>query len=492
MLSPCRRVRLRFSPGSFVSALSAAPADASISTSDSDLNIESHSPTDAQLLRSRMRTAAAEGNLAAALAALGRLLPAPAAPDYNALLHAYLRSSQATAEHVAGVISHMRCVGPAPNALTFNTAFNGLLRLGHLDAAHAVLEEMWSGCGFVPSFTTVDRLIKKAVSGSNFDLALKEKIWAEAYRALARMCHEGCKPSVVTYTVVVNFLCKDGKTDDAMHVFRMACEKGCRLDNTICNVLLRALCCADRISEARVIIDVMEEAGLVPDYFTISALAAGFLKAGHVKTCQKFIERVCNRSNLVNIVTWNIYLHSLCCDGQVRKALALVSRMVERGFLPSTTTYNTILKGYCMELDLQRALQMLDHFRSIGVLYDSVSFNTILSAACRQGNASVIQMVLYRMNVEGINLDAVVPELAQQLGICMLSFDQPGYAESDSNLNHMEKSIALDIEELADNLQLGSKFYINGFSMGSEIMWSCLKHIPHRLTVVAILGQVGN
>ncbi|KAF0936056.1 hypothetical protein E2562_038411 [Oryza meyeriana var. granulata] len=168
MLSPCRRVR----PVSFVSALAtaASSADAFISTSDSDLDPESHGPTDSTLLRSRMWASVAEGNLAVALDALGCLWPAPAAPDYNALLHAYLRSGRAAAEHVAAVISHMRYAGPALNTLTFNTAFNGLLRLGHLDAAHAVLEEMWSGCGFVPSFTTVDRLIKKAVSGSTLTL----------------------------------------------------------------------------------------------------------------------------------------------------------------------------------------------------------------------------------------------------------------------------------------------------------------------------------
>uniref|UniRef100_A0A804MGK5 AB hydrolase-1 domain-containing protein n=1 Tax=Zea mays TaxID=4577 RepID=A0A804MGK5_MAIZE len=55
-----------------------------------------------------------------------------------------------------------------------------------------------------------------------------------------------------------------------------------------------------------------------------------------------------------------------------------------------------------------------------------------------------------------------------------------------------EESIALDIAELADNLQLGRKFYLAGFSMGGEIMWSCLKYIPHRLSGVAILGPVGN
>uniref|UniRef100_A0A0D9W4M7 Pentacotripeptide-repeat region of PRORP domain-containing protein n=1 Tax=Leersia perrieri TaxID=77586 RepID=A0A0D9W4M7_9ORYZ len=482
MLSRCRLVRLCSRHASFASALAAAHApahaDASISTSDSDLDPESRVPADSEPLRCRMRALAAEGNLFAALDALGRLRPAAAAPDCNALLHAYLRSERPDAERVAAVISHMRRFGPAPNALTFNTAFNGLLRLGHLHAAHAVLEQMWSGCGFTPSFTAVDRLIKKALGCSDSDLALKvfdlmlslcylptlpvanavvsvllksggsvtayevfmvlvnrsfvpdkyiynqilfglcksgcgnkalalfcnlkkrglslnvysytalvlgfckEKMWGEAFRTMAKMCDEGCKPSVVTYTVVVDFLCKDGKTDDAMHVFRMACQEGCCLDSTICNVLLHALCCEDRILEARGIVDLMEEAGLVPDYFTVSSLAAGFLKAGHVKTCQNFIR-------------------------MVKKALDLVSGMMERGFLPSTATCNTILKGFCMELDLQRALQMLDHFGSTGILYDSVSFNTILSAACRQQNASVIRMVLYRMYVEGINLDTI-------------------------------------------------------------------------------------
>ncbi|KAL6885905.1 hypothetical protein ACP4OV_010166 [Aristida adscensionis] len=83
-------------------------------------------------------------------------------------------------------------------------------------------------------------------------------------------------------------------------------------------------------------------------------------------------------------------------------------------------------------------------------------------------------------------------ELAQELGIYLLSFDRPGYAESDPHLARTEKSIALDIAELADNLELGPKFYLIGFSMGGEIMWSCLKYIPHRLSGVAILGPVGN
>lgn len=86
----------------------------------------------------------------------------------------------------------------------------------------------------------------------------------------------------------------------------------------------------------------------------------------------------------------------------------------------------------------------------------------------------------------------VSPELAQELGIYIASFDRPGYGESDPHPARTEDSIAFDIEELADALQLGPRFYLIGFSMGGEIMWSCLKNIPHRLSGVSILGPVGN
>jgi pimeloyl-ACP methyl ester carboxylesterase len=80
-----------------------------------------------------------------------------------------------------------------------------------------------------------------------------------------------------------------------------------------------------------------------------------------------------------------------------------------------------------------------------------------------------------------VNCDELemVQALMEELGIYLLSFDRPGYAESDAHPGRTEKSIALDIQDLADNLQL-AKFHLIGFSMGGEIMWSCLKYIPHR------------
>ncbi|KAI3919682.1 hypothetical protein MKW92_008031 [Papaver armeniacum] len=83
-------------------------------------------------------------------------------------------------------------------------------------------------------------------------------------------------------------------------------------------------------------------------------------------------------------------------------------------------------------------------------------------------------------------------ELAEDLGIYMVSFDRPGYGESDPNPKRTDKSTALDVEELADQLGLGSKFYVIGFSMGGQATWGCLKYIPHRLAGAALIAPVVN
>lgn len=94
-------------------------------------------------------------------------------------------------------------------------------------------------------------------------------------------------------------------------------------------------------------------------------------------------------------------------------------------------------------------------------------------------------------------LDAAIaenlsPEVVEELGIYIVSFDRPGYGESDPDPKRTRKSLALDIEELADQLGLGSKFYVVGFSMGGQVVWSCLKYIPHRLTGAALIAPVIN
>ncbi|KAF3439404.1 hypothetical protein FNV43_RR17682 [Rhamnella rubrinervis] len=78
-------------------------------------------------------------------------------------------------------------------------------------------------------------------------------------------------------------------------------------------------------------------------------------------------------------------------------------------------------------------------------------------------------------------------EVIDELKIYLLFFDRAGYGESDPYPSRSVKSEAFDIQELADKLQIGSKFYLIGFSLGAYPVWSCLKYIPHRLSGASLV-----
>ncbi|KAI3687768.1 hypothetical protein L1987_81471 [Smallanthus sonchifolius] len=84
------------------------------------------------------------------------------------------------------------------------------------------------------------------------------------------------------------------------------------------------------------------------------------------------------------------------------------------------------------------------------------------------------------------------PELVKELGAYFVSLDRPGYGESDPDPKRTVKSLAFDIEELADQLNLGPRFFVVGHSMGGQVIWSCLKYIPHRLAGVGLIAPAIN
>lgn len=74
----------------------------------------------------------------------------------------------------------------------------------------------------------------------------------------------------------------------------------------------------------------------------------------------------------------------------------------------------------------------------------------------------------------------------------ILTFDRAGYGESDPNPKRSVKSEAFDIQELADQLNLGPKFYLIGVSIGTYSVWACLKYIPHRHVLYSVSISVSD
>ncbi|KAL5765502.1 hypothetical protein ACOSP7_016119 [Xanthoceras sorbifolium] len=108
-------------------------------------------------------------------------------------------------------------------------------------------------------------------------------------------------------------------------------------------------------------------------------------------------------------------------------------------------------------------------------------------------NESIHRIIIVHGFGSSKDMNFLAPqELVEELGLYFLLHDRAGYGESDPNPRRTVKSEANDILELADQLQIGSKFYLIGVSMGSYPTWSCLKYIPDRLAGVAFIVPVIN
>ena len=71
-------------------------------------------------------------------------------------------------------------------------------------------------------------------------------------------------PNVVTFSIVVDALCKERKTEDAEHVFQVMIQKGDNPNVITYNSLMDGYCLQGRMEEARRVFDMMMAVGLAP------------------------------------------------------------------------------------------------------------------------------------------------------------------------------------------------------------------------------------
>lgn len=82
--------------------------------------------------------------------------------------------------------------------------------------------------------------------------------------------------------------------------------------------------------------------------------------------------------------------------------------------------------------------------------------------------------------------------LMEEFGIRLITYDLPGFGESDPHPHRTIESSAQDILLLAEELQVHDKFWLMGYSSGSIHVWASLRYIPDRLAGAALFAPMVN
>ncbi|WCJ41082.1 alpha/beta-Hydrolases superfamily protein [Euphorbia peplus] len=89
-------------------------------------------------------------------------------------------------------------------------------------------------------------------------------------------------------------------------------------------------------------------------------------------------------------------------------------------------------------------------------------------------------------------LPGLKASLLEEFGIYLLTYDLPGFGESDPHPNRNLQSSAFDMLFLVNALGVKDKFWVMGYSSGSLHAWAALRYIPDRLAGAAMFAPLVN
>lgn len=82
--------------------------------------------------------------------------------------------------------------------------------------------------------------------------------------------------------------------------------------------------------------------------------------------------------------------------------------------------------------------------------------------------------------------------LLEEFGIRLVTYDLPGFGESDPHPGRDLNSSALDILYLANGIGFDDKFWVLGHSSGAMHAWASLRYIPDRVAGAAMVAPIIN
>lgn len=116
-----------------------------------------------------------------------------------------------------------------------------------------------------------------------------------------------------------------------------------------------------------------------------------------------------------------------------------------------------------------------------------------IEKGCSAKDAQRTLLVLHGIGSSRIaSMPGVSDDLLWSFSVRLVSIDRPGYGRSDPCPSMTMESFCQDVEEVAEMLEMGDKFWLLGYSAGGAFCWAAARFIPHRIRGIAMWAPMGS
>ncbi|XP_050227572.1 uncharacterized protein LOC126677141 [Mercurialis annua] len=89
-------------------------------------------------------------------------------------------------------------------------------------------------------------------------------------------------------------------------------------------------------------------------------------------------------------------------------------------------------------------------------------------------------------------IPGIKTSLLEEFGVRLVTYDLPGFGESDPHPGRNLNSSAFDMRHLANAVGVNGKFWVLGYSTGSKHAWAALRYIPDNVAGAAMISPMTN
>ncbi|XP_065868678.1 pentatricopeptide repeat-containing protein At2g17140 isoform X3 [Euphorbia lathyris] len=314
------------------------------------------------------------GMLSGARMLMGLMVRNGISPDivtYSTLLHGYCSKGMVREAH--NVLHDMTRNHCFPNTYTCNILLHSLWKEGRTSEAEELLQKM-NEKGYGVDTVTCNIVIDGLCSNGQLDKAVEivSGMWIHGSAALGNLgnsfvglvdnsnSRKKCLPDLITYSTIINGLCKAGRLDDAKKKFIEMKGKNLQPDSAVYDTFVHSFCREGKISSAFRVLKDMEKQGCNKTLQTYNSLILGLGSKNQIFEIYGLIDEMKEKGVSPNVYTYNHMLNCLCEGGRIKDAPSVLDEMLKKGISPNIYSFEILIKAFCRASNFKEAHEVFE------------------------------------------------------------------------------------------------------------------------------------
>ncbi|XP_022957020.1 pentatricopeptide repeat-containing protein At2g19280 isoform X2 [Cucurbita moschata] len=277
------------------------------------------------------------------------------------LVDCYIKERMVTAALI--LMGQMKSFDIFPSIWVYKSVIQALLQTNQSESAWDLLEEMHRQGGYCK------------VGNIN-----------RAFSYLGKMLKSGIRPSVITYTLFIDYFCKRRDVEMAEVMLQKMIIEGLNPDVVTYNILMDGYGKKGYLHKAFELLDTMRSTNLTPDVVTYNTLINGLVTRGFLQEAKDMLDELNRRGFNIDVVTYTNIIHGYSKRGNFEEAFLVWFHMTDNCVKPDVVTCSALLSGYCRERRIDEANALFCKMLDIGLNPDLILYNTLIHGFCSVGN----------------------------------------------------------------------------------------------------------